>query len=257
MTSAILMASGMGTSLNQNFGIPNFVGCLIMIGISVGFVFWGFEKIMKLSFIVIPTLIISTLLIASNSFFNVEKISFINENVGLPMAMGLFSGVLYVSYNIMMSLSVLPILGNSLPNEKEISNSAKVAGVIILIVGLIICSAIFLSYGELNNVEVPLLYIANKSNVVFSVLYFISFVIAVSTTSISTLYGLYTRVNKEKIPFFIIVFITFISSLFGFSTLVKTLYTLMGYVGIVIIIMLFYGFNKKKVKFLPKGEKQN
>ncbi len=254
MCTATIMASGMGASLNQNFGIPNFVGCLIMVGISIGFVFWGFEKIMKLSFVVIPALIVSTLLIASNSFFNIESFSFISENSPGTIGLGFFSGVLYVSYNIMMSLSILPILGNSLSNEKEIDYSAKLAGIIILIVGLIICFAIFLNYASLSGVEVPLLSIANNSNIIFSLLYFISFIIAVSTTSISTLYGLFVRVNKKKIPFFIIVGIVFISSLFGFSVLVKTLYTFMGYMGIFIIAMLFYGFSKRKVRYLPSGK---
>ena len=246
--TATIMSSGMGAILNQSFGIPKFIGNVGILVIASIFVFLGFAKIMKLSLCVIPMLILSTLLISSSSFSNVDNISFVSEQMFNNSLFCIFSALLYVSYNIMLSISILPVLGSSLKSEKEIDKSAKIASIIIGIVGIIICVAIFLNYSSLSNAEVPLLAIASKGSVVLSILYFISFTIAVLTTLVSALYGLYVRANKNIKYFIVAIIVAFVLSLFGFSTLVKTMYTFMGYVGIFIILMLIRGFSKSKIK---------
>jgi len=198
---------------------------------------------MKMSLIAIPILIISTLLIAINSF----KISSFTElHLENNYLESMFSALVYVSFNIVMAISVLPVLGNSSKSHKEINKSAIVSGLIIGVFGIIICLALLVNYGTIQFVEVPLAILANQSNSLYSILYFVSFKIAVATTAVSALYGIYTRTNKNYIKFAFIVGISYIGSLFGFSTLVKYLYTFMGYVGFVIIFMLLRGFSKRK-----------
>lgn len=237
------MFSGMGAIFNQNFGVPMWIGSFIMLVIVVWITVGGIDKVMKMSVVAIPILIFSTLLIAINSFG-------ISNSTGLYLEgnflKSIFSSVLYVSFNIVMAISVLPVLGNECRDKSVINKASIISGAMIGICGIIICFSLLVNYGMIQFAEVPLAILANKSNAIYSILYFVSFVMAVLTTAVSALYGVYTRINKNYIKFSLFVVGAYICSLFGFSVLVKYLYSFMGYIGIVIILMLLWGVGKRK-----------
>ena len=197
-------------------------------------------------------LIISTILIAINSFGTSDFTGLYLEGNYIE---SFWSALIYVSYNVIMAIAVLPVLGNISKDIKSINKSAIISGVIIGIFGTIICISLLINYGEIQFVEVPLALLANQSNNVYSILYFISFVTAVATTTVSALYGIYTRIDKCYLKFGAIVGVAYLGSLFGFSVLIKYLYTFMGYVGFIIIVMLLKGFTKRKNRFLTKNDK--
>jgi len=214
-----------------------------MLSMSVIVTLGGINKVMKMSLVAIPVLIFSTILIASKSF---DISSFSGLYLDSGYFESFFSAITYVSFNIIMAISILPILGNSSKDLKEINKAAIIAGVIIGIFGIIICLSLLINYGKIQFVEIPLAALAKQSNSVYEVLYFISFTIAVLTTAVSALYGIYTRINRNYKKIIIIVICAYIGSLFGFSVLVKYVYSFMGYIGFIIIFMLLRGFSKRK-----------
>ena len=131
-------------------------------------------------------------------------------------------------------------------SKSVIKKASIISGIIIGICGIIICIALLVNYGTIQFAEVPLAILATQSNSLYNFLYFVSFVTAVLTTAVSSLYGVYTRSNKNYAKFAFLVGIAYVCSLFGFSVLVKYLYSFMGYIGIFIILMLLWGFRKRK-----------
>jgi len=241
--TVMTMFSGMGAILSQSFNVPFFIGSFIMLLIAVVITLGGINKIMKMSLLAIPILIISTFLIAVNSFQTSNFTEVYLENSWLK---SIFSAIVYVSYNIVMAISILPVLGNSSKDKNSINKSSILSGIIIAFFGLIICFSLFINYSTIQFAEVPLAVLAKQSNHIYSSLYLISFIIAVATTAVSALYGIYTRINRKYSIFSVVVIISYLGSLFGFSVLVKYLYTFMGYIGFIIIYMLLRGFAKRK-----------
>lgn len=250
ISTVTTMFSGMGAILNQNFDIPMWIGCFIMLIISVVVTLGGINKVIKLSMIAIPLLIFSTLLIAINSF---EVNNFAGEYLRGNVFRALWYGIIYVSYNVIMAISILPVLGNVSKDIKSINKSAIISGIVIGVFGIIIFFSLLINYGTIQFAEVPLAILAKQSNWIYEALYFISFIIAVTTTAVSSLYGIYSRVWENKVRFILISVIAYVGSLFGFSVLVKYLYSFMGYLGCLIIFMLLRGFLKrKKANFVKK-----
>lgn len=244
VTTASTMFSGAGAFFSQTFGMNFSLISLIMMIITAIIVICGINKIMKISFVIVPILIILTCIISVVAFKNV------NFNIYSGLRFGnifnaLISALIYGAYNIIMGLSILPSLGNNAKDKKEIRFIASLSGIIIGVFGTIIYFALLSNYDKIQSVEIPIIVLAGNS---YSFIYGISFIIAVLTTAIGCLYGVYTRFNKNIPIFLAICFIAYFISLFGFSVLVAKLYYAMGIFGVFLIAMLIFGYSISKVK---------
>lgn len=239
------MLSGMGAFFNQNFNIDYYVGALILLVLAVIIVLIGIDGLTKANNIIVPILIFSTVIVVVNSLSGIsgEEISYISEDIINPVK-GIISGVLYPSYNLIMAISVLPVLGGLARSEKDIKKASLLGGLMIGILGITIYFSLFLNYSIISSVEVPLAKLASRSGKLVSNIYMVSFILAVASTAISTLYGLYSRFNKKIGALLFISVISFLFSLVGFSVLISYLYSFMGYIGFFIILMLLVGYRK-------------
>jgi len=242
VATASTMFSGTGAFFRQLFGVESFIGSFFMMVATFFVVILGIKGIMRMSSFVVPILILCTCIISILSIknFDFNEVTLINEVSPKGILPAIFSAVIYVSYNVVMGLSILPSIGNSAKNEKNIKVISIFSGIIIGIFASIIYFALFVNYDKIQGVEIPIATLAGST---YSFIYGISFVIAVLTTAVGCLYGVYTRFNKSVIKFFVICFIAYIISLLGFSVLVARLYYVMGIFGVFLISMLLWGHN--------------
>lgn len=247
IASASTMFSGFGALCNQIFDFPFAIGSLIMVLISFGIVIFGINGVMRLSVVVVPILIFFTSYISLQSLIGIDltHITHITENGDASVIEVIISSILYVSYNIVMSLPILSALGASAKEKISIRRGAILAATTVFLFGSVIYFALLMNYDRIQGVEIPIATLTMQSQIW---LYFISFFFAVLTTAISLLYGLYTRVDKNVNRFFVVCVISYILSLVGFSQLVAKLYTVMGIFGVVLIFMLIRGYNHSKKK---------
>lgn len=240
------MFSGTGAFFNQVFSWPLAIGSLLMAVLTGIITIVGISGIMKISTFIVPALIFITSIIAfsSTSGVDITKISLINEISTNNFISASVSGVIYAAYNLILGMPVLITLGSVAKNKKQIRINSIFAGIVIGIFGFIIYSALFMNYSTIYGTEIPILILTSNSGFFW---YGISFIIAVLTTSVGSLFGVYTRFNKNKRVFLLITTFAYFFSLFGFSNLVANLYFVMGLFGIFIISMLLYGASKSSV----------
>lgn len=242
IATASTMFSGTGAFLEQAFGLQPAIGSLIMAIIAFLVTILGIKGIMKVSSFIVPVLILLTCIISIASFCEVDlvNISLINEVRAKGIFPALISATIYGAYNLIMALSVLPSLGNSAKDKRQIRLTSILSGLIIGIFGVIIYFALLVNYDKIQASEIPIAVLASSS---YGILYGISFIIAVLTTAVGCLYGVYTRFDKNILTFVFICLGSYVISLFGFSTLVAKLYYAMGIFGIFLIMMLLMGYN--------------
>lgn len=247
VATASTMFSGTGAFFSQTFNVSFWLGSLVMAVVTFCVTILGINRIMKISSFIVPVLILCTCVISVASF-NVENFNFYHSLNLTNIFEAVCSSVIYGAYNIVMGLAVLPVLGSNAKDKKEIRIISLVSGIIIGIFGCIIYFALLTNYDKIQSVEIPIAVLAGSS---YSVVYGVSFIIAVLTTAVGCLYGVYTRFNKNIYVFFITCIISYVISLFGFSTLVAKLYYVMGIFGVFLIMMLLIGYNKRR--FNRKG----
>jgi len=247
IATASTMFSGTGAFLFQTFGINSLVGSLIMAVITFFVVILGIKGIMKVSTFIVPLLVLFTCIISVLSFNNADFLDFtLASSFSLKeMFPALISAIIYSAYNIIMGLSVLPVLGGNAKSPKEIKITSILSSIIIGIFGAIIYFALLANYDRIQGIEVPIAVLAGKS---YGWIYGISFFIAVLTTAVGCLYGVYTRFDKNIFAFFLICIVAYFISLFGFSVLVARLYYIMGIFGMFLIVMLLRGYRLSKGK---------
>lgn len=245
IATASTMFSGCGAFFYQMFGVPTWIGSFFVAVLTFFITILGIKGIMAVSSVEIPLLIFITCFVALNSIEvkDFTSISLINEVSSDGIFSAIISAIIYVSYNLVMSFSILPALGNSCKNRGEIRLTAIVSGLFIGILGYIIYLALLVNYDKIQGVEIPIARLAGISNVV---LYGFMFLLAVLSTAVGSLYGVYARFNKNTYIFGFICIAAYLFSLVGFSTLINNLYFYMGVLGIFLIFMLIRGHNKSR-----------
>ena len=95
---------------------------------------------------------------------------------------------------------------------------------------------------QIQNVELPIIYIASLLGIWGKYIYGIVVLIAIFTTAVSTGYGFLNNISKTRKKYLIFSIIICIISVFigqiGFADLINILYPVFGYLGIIQIIFL-------------------
>ena len=233
LISFYIMVSGFGAYFKQEFNVPNILTAIIILIICYITFMKNIEGIAKVNTIIIPVLIIIVigLGIKCNIISSISKASMANMEVS---GNWLISSIEYASYNTILLVPILLSLKNyAEKNEKKIS---IITTIIFFTLSIIIYFIMFNMEG-LENVEIPLVYIANKFGSIYSIVYSIVVVSAIYTTMISAGYGFLNNCTKTKKSYKLLAIIICISAVFisnfSFAKLVNLTYPVFGLLGLI------------------------
>ena len=95
---------------------------------------------------------------------------------------------------------------------------------------------------QIQNIELPIIYIATTLGVWGKYIYGIAVLIAIFTTAVSTGYGFLSNITRTRKKYLIVAGTICLGAIFvgqiGFSNLINVLYPIFGYLGIIQIIFL-------------------
>ncbi|NLL96501.1 MAG: hypothetical protein GX227_05270 [Clostridiaceae bacterium] len=247
------MIAGSGALFHQEFNLHPITGSLLMASITVITVLGGFNSIIKSISMVAPFLILSALSVSIISILSAPPLSEINiSNIQKPVLLRnwLWSAILYISYNIVPSISILGPLGRETQNRKTIRKGAIFGGIGLGIGAAAIFLTLYVNAEAAENLEVPMIMIARRISPVAQVLYSIVLLAEIYTSAVGDLYGFASRIcdmktRKATCVILISSVLAFGSSLAGFSNLVRYLYPTVGYCGVLTLICLIYNRYKR------------
>ncbi|HOJ10038.1 MAG TPA: hypothetical protein PK733_05530 [Clostridiales bacterium] len=264
--SLTAMIAGSGAIFRQQFNIPAVWGNLVMAVITAITVLTGIEGVINSISFIVPFLIVAALGVGIASIFFVHPdYTHIHKVSGNGLiGSWLWAAILYASYNIILSVSVLAPLGNNIQNNESIKKGALLGGVSLGATGAAIYFTLVRNLGSIIHMEVPMAFIAGEISHVVQVGYIIVLLAEIYTTAVGSLYGFTARIiNSDslmnsigssrlasltgKTCIVFTAFLAFITSRFGFSNLVSYLYPVMGYGGVILLVSLLYCKITKKV----------
>lgn len=242
------MIAGAGALVSQQFGMNPLWGNLLMAAFTVITVLTGLKGVINSISAVVPFLVTSAIGISIASIIIVPP-----QTGNVPVATSasglinnwLWAAILYISYNIVLAISVLGPLGVQAQSQKAIRNGAILGGLGLGGAAIAIYFAIAGNLDAVRNVEVPMIFIASRISYVIQIVYAAVLIAEVYTTAVGSLYGFTARVtdiNASKAKYYIIVtaILALAASQLGFSNLVKYLYPLVGYGGVVLLVTLLF-----------------
>lgn len=250
--SLTAMMAGSGALFSQIFHLHPLFGSFLMAAVSMFTVLSGFNGIVNSISIVVPFLIISAVGISIASLFIMPETTTVYTIIPETGVLRnwLWSAILYTSYNTVVSIAILGPLGARAKDRKAITHGAILGGLGLGIGAAALYLALRANAGLIGNVEVPMIFIAGRISPLVQSLYGVVLIAEIYTTAVGDLYGFTARIESTKSvkPMVIVtttVFLAWCASLFGFSNMVKYLYPIVGYAGILVLACLACSYKGK------------
>lgn len=241
----MIMAAGAGALLHTLFGLPRWIGALLLVLLVGAAAIFGIGGLIRIFDILVPVLTGLTLLIGCAAL--------LKNGFGLPeaevrrnplLSNFLFSAVSFVCYNLFSALGVLiPLSHQAGPRWKP----GLIMGCGVLAV---IALSVLLPIGGFHTAELPMLELAGALHPALKYLYGLLLLSAMFAAGLTSLTGALQFSKKRKITLPVCLVLCFAGSLLGFGDLIGTVYPLFGYLclfGIISMLIFFIRNNKKEV----------
>jgi len=232
----IVMFSAFGQLGEEFLGVSRYIFTLLCFILSIAIFKHGLLAVVNINKVVVSILIITVSFIFLKSVHK-NEIIFQFESLKYALPKNFFQHLtfplLYSAYNSLLAFPVVNGLKERFHKE-EIKLSIVISSILIFLL-LNIINTILLSKSSIQNSQMPLLK-AEKS-VFFQFILVASAFLEILTTVLANYMGLCYSIKNSKVEFFVII----ISLLLGFNqfqVLLRKLYSLMGYIGLGIIVML-------------------
>ncbi len=230
-------------TLNKSFGIDKLIGSAVLSIISFVLFMHNIDKILKINLAIIPILILIMIIIGILNIFSLN-INFLSSDIIVDTSCNwILSSLKYSGYNLILLIPVLINLKDFIKGKKHIINISIITSLIITIISVLIFLLLVNVNTDFLTLDMPVINVVNQKFSEFSLLYGLIILIAIFTTAISTGVSFLNNIeNKKSYPqFALIMCITsIVISNFGFSSLVKNLYSLFGHIGIIQIMLVFF-----------------
>lgn len=245
--SFIVMIGGAGATVNQQYGLPTFVGGIMMGILAAGTVIFGLGKIVDVIGKIGPVIIFLTIILGISAIVkNPQGLASANEiipqlNLLKASSNWFYAAASYVGFCMLWLAGFMTSMGASSKSRKE-----SVLGVTFGAVGFSVALAI-ITLGILANIEqlagsmVPSLILAGNINSTLAIIFSFIVVAGIYTTAVPLLWQVVARFSEEKTNKFRILTVVlaaigvFIGLKVPFDRLVNIIYVINGYVGIILL----------------------
>lgn len=244
---AVMFVAG-GSLFNQLWGFPLWSGFLLTTLVIYLFLLVGTEGVLWFNTALIPGLIIFTLTIAGISLkTSTLAVPAITE-LNLVGNSWLMATLLYVSYNFILGAVILSSLGHTAKDGGK--KGVMMGGVVLGLMAAVMSFALLNEGAAEMGKAIPMLVLAKKIHPLTGWAYSFVLWIAILTTAMSLGLGLLKRLQSfvllpRPLAIFIIFIPTFLFLFWSFSQMVAIIYPLMGYLGMIFLLMI-------PIKILPR-----
>lgn len=240
---AAIMMAGSGAVFAEHWHLNRFLGTLVMAVLAGGTVLAGLRGVVASISAVAPVLVVMVLVVSTGSIL-VNGISPADLAWYRPEEAATtfwpISALLYVSYNLLLSIAVLGPLGREAESERVLHYGGLIGGLALGLGALFINLAVLAGLPGSAAYEVPMLYLARQFPAWLQTSYSIILWAEVYTTAVASLFGLAVRLTKPQSPGYVpfvvgVSALALVASQFGFSQLVGFLFPAVGWIGLLVV----------------------
>lgn len=258
---ATVMIAGSGATFEESFGIPPWIGIIVLIiAVSITLLL-DFSKIVAVVGGITPLLVVAVIVITGYNMLNpVVPLNEVNEYADIsrtPTGLWWADAVTYSGTVLACAFSFLSIMGSEATKHKAARRGAVYGGIVILLLMLLVNGGILSTITQANEVALPTMAMAQNMHPVAAVVFSIVILLLIYNSVVGLMYPFLTRFTeaysqKYKLMLVISMVVSFLMTFVGFVELVNIVYPILGYVGITIgvalvIRWLMNKFSKKKL----------
>jgi uncharacterized membrane protein YkvI len=248
--SFIVMIGGAGATLNQQYGLPNFVGGIGMAILAGGTVILGLNKIVDVIGKIGPVIAVMAISLGVAAIVQnpggLSRASEIIPTLHLLKASTnwLFAAASYVGFCMLWLATFMSSMGAEAKSKKEVTLGAIFGAIGFSAAVLLVSLGIMAHIEQVAGSMVPSLILARNIHPIVAIIFSLAVVAGIYTTAVPLLWTVVARISDEKSRKFIILVIVLamIGTIIGlkvpFNQLVNIIYVINGYVGILLLALM-------------------
>lgn len=257
--SFIVMLGGASATLEQKYGLPLYLGGLILTILATSTVVFGLDALVNILGKVGPIIVIICLTVGIISLVrfgeNIPESARLIETGEVKVMQAstnwLFAGGSYAGFVMLWFGGFMAELGAK-NRLKDLTVSIVSSSVFYIIGVLVVGFALLANISSVAGTQIPNLILVEQTIPILASVFTIVVFAALYTTSVPLLWTAATRFSKEKTNKFYILTILlailgyFISMRVPFDRLLNVVYVINGYVGIILLGFMIYKDIKMK-----------
>ncbi|KAA8723040.1 YkvI family membrane protein [Corynebacterium phocae] len=249
----VVMLAGAGSNLAQQFGTANWVGSTIMLVLVLVAGMLDVGKVSKVISGITPLIVVAVVGLGVHTAFNLP------EDIGLamntaaqtpsPIDHWLLSALNYSGLALILALSMSLVIGGDNSNPKEAGRGGLLGGFAYAVLMATAAFALVMNAEVAANDDIPLLTLVNQINGTLGLVMAVTIYLMIFNTAIGMFYALGKRLSAGREARYRVIFVAttlvgFACSFFGFKSLMAVVYPILGYLGIVTVVVMVYAWFK-------------
>ena len=248
LAMGIVMLAGAGSTLEQQFGLPAWIGSAIMVAIVMLTGLLDVNKVTNIISAVTPVIFVAVIVAFVYTLMQLPvdlgAMSDLAVQADSPVSPWWLSAINYTCMALMLGVSMSLMIGGNTLDPRDAGRGGLLGGVVYTILLVMNAFALVVNFDAVGDADVPMLKLFESMHPVASLaMVFVTFLMIYNTT-ISMFYALGRRMTvnhrKRYVPVFLgICVLGYVISLVGFGTLMSVVYPVIGYVGMVLVVVMF------------------
>lgn len=245
LSSFIVMVAGSGAIFHEEMGFSRDLGIMVMVVLCLSVFLNDIKGVVLVNSILAPCMLIGMVAMGCYIliFKDVSVISLMHVAHKVVFYNWFSSSLVYVSYNTLTIVVIMTALLPLLTKRSVAVMGGLLGGISLGIVAFILWIVMLIFYSDIVSYEIPILQIMIRQGQVMEIIYVFILYSAMFTTAVASGYGFLNRitswlkVNKKGCAIvFCLASIPFAKV--GFSSLIKIIYPLFGYLGLFMLVVI-------------------
>lgn len=265
-STGFVMFAGAGSNLNQQWGLPLWIGSVIMVLLVLAAGMLDVDKVTTVIGAITPFIIIfitaaSIYTLVEGNFSSVEQLDSAALEVDTTLPHWAVAAVNYVGFNLMVAVSMAVVIGGSMFNPRVAGRGGLLGGLILGFLIIISALTLFATVEEVGQDDMPMLTIINNLNPLAGQVMAVVIYGMIFNTALGMFYALGRRLtakNPQRFrPVYVVtVLIGFVFSFVGFKNLVGYVYPVLGYIGLLLIAVMMVAWVRGRVRIYKESERR-
>lgn len=248
--SFIVMIGGAGATLNQQYGLPVYVGGIGLAILAGGTVIFGLNKIVDVIGKIGPVIAVMAILLGLSAIImnpsGLGKAEQVIPSLNLMKASSnwLFAAGSYVGFCMLWLAAFMSSMGATAESKKTASFGAIFGAIGFSAAVIVVALGLMANIEQVAGSMVPSLILAGNIHPTVAIIFSLTVAAGIYTTAVPLLWTVSSRIFDEKSRNFKIATIvlaiigTFIGLKVPFDRLVNIIYVINGYVGIILLVLM-------------------
>jgi len=243
-----LTAAG-GAIFYQQFGLSRILGGAIVASLVIATVIGGFDRVARVSRFFVPVLMVSV---------SSVSIALLIQNGGITPAETTFrasplasrwylAAILYLAYNLLVIIPIVATASIRAKSDKHAYAGSVLGSCILGAMAFLMFSVMITDMSFSNDMDMPMLAFSQRLSPLANTLYLCAIAFAIYISATINYYGFTIKVIKgahRKTKIIAAALVGFALSLVGFSEIIAYVFPVIGYFGILIMLMLVVNYIK-------------